>query len=75
MRKDDRVITACGCLVIPDVLIMYRLIDNRKASVECPEHGWQHIVRNATGREKLNHAIGFPLDYQPPIPPDDEIPF
>jgi hypothetical protein len=40
---------------------------------ECPEHGWQDIVRKATIRECANQVLGLPLDYRLVLP--DEPPF
>jgi hypothetical protein len=70
LRRDDRVITACGCLVIPGIVFKLQ-IDNRRPSVECSKHGLQKIIRKATGRESINHVLGLPLDYTPPPVPDE----
>jgi hypothetical protein len=72
-RKDDRVVTVCGCIVIPEII--GRLIGShpKKESVMCPAHGWQAIEHKAATREVLNAQKGLPLDYRLMLP--DEPPF
>lgn len=72
-KRDDRVVTVCGCIVIPEII--GRLIGSypKKESVMCPMHGWQRIEHRATQREVVNASKGLPLDYQEVQP--DEPPF
>jgi hypothetical protein len=63
-RREDRVITACGCVVLPEVICLFP----GENEAECREHGWQTIVRRATVRECANMVLGLPLDYTPSYP-------
>ena len=69
-RKDDHVITECGCMVIPEVTT--KMIGGGKAA-ECGRHGFQKIIRAAKPREVTNELLGRPRDYQNVLP--DEPPF
>jgi hypothetical protein len=64
LRENDRVITECGCIIIPQ-LIMQRL---GVKSAECDTHGDQAIVRKATGKEVMEKVLGLPLPEVPDIP-------
>jgi hypothetical protein len=74
-KKDERVITACGCLAIPELLLP--LVTTKalgRPMAECFTHGLQEVIRKAKPREIYNQALGLPLCYEaPPLP--DEPPF
>jgi hypothetical protein len=62
-RREDRLITECGCVVLPPALaIMGHMV------TECREHGEQVIVRKATPRETMNWDLGLPLNHTTELP-------
>jgi hypothetical protein len=50
------VITACGCITLPDSVAV---LDPDQA--ECSRHGWQKIIRKATMPEVLTQVLDIPL--------------
>src|SRR5208282_2098882 len=55
-RRNDTLLTECGCITLPEVL--HELLGG--ALAKCTTHGWQKIERKATGREALNFFLGYP---------------
>ena len=68
LRKNDRVITECGCITIPEI-VSERL---GVKSCFCDTHGEQKIIRIATGREVIAMTLGIDL---PVVSEDDVCPF
>jgi hypothetical protein len=67
-RREDRLLSACGCVIIPSFLI--RVLGN-KQPVYCESHGWQDAIRKITPREAYNHAMELPLDTPAPEVPEN----
>jgi len=70
LRKNDRVVTECGCIVIPQMIV--KVFGRDIQAVECPDHGNQVIVRKATGREVTEMVLGTRM---PDTTATDTIPF
>lgn len=69
-KVDERVITKCGCITIPELLLP--LVTTKTFGppmAECFTHGLQEVIRRAKPGEIYNQALGLPLDFTPePLP-------
>ena len=68
LNREDRVITECGCVVIPGTMV--RII-NRRKSTYCDTHGWQDVIRKILPVEAINIALGLPLEARRADLPDE----
>src|SRR5260370_21096871 len=58
--QEDRVITKCGCVVLPGTLL---IIAAKRKSTYCETHGWQDITRKILPVEAVNVALVRDLSY------------
>lgn len=56
LPRAERVVTACKCIVLPEVIAV---LDPKEA--QCRKHGWQRIERKATYPEILQGVLDIPL--------------
>lgn len=62
-RRNGRIVAACGCLVIPEVIALLSPVE-----IQCNIHGWQEAIRTASFREVAGYVLGEPLPEMPAEP-------
>ena len=65
--KENRVESACGCILLPEAVAKLAEDTGR---VQCPEHGWQDIIQEVAAREYYQEILGEPIEsFYPDEPP------
>jgi hypothetical protein len=67
-RKEDRILSSCGCVVIPEALI--KVLGTKEQPIYCEKHGWQNAMRHITGQEAVNIALELPFDTPAKVIPE-----